>query len=89
LGFKITYTAENLDFKQVYLPASWFTEAAGQGELIETDSKSAPYMDVYYQDGEFSHVRLFVRANPFHVSWGRLDDEPNLAEKFNKDTLQL
>lgn len=89
LGFKVTYTAENLDFKQVYIPASWFTQAAGKGEIINTDSGSAPYMDVYYRNGEFSHVRLFVRANPFHVTWGRLEDEPNVEEKFNKETLEL
>ncbi|MFO7780482.1 MAG: hypothetical protein R6W94_02540 [Spirochaetia bacterium] len=89
LGFKVTYTAANLDYKQVYIPTSWFTQAAGKGELIETASKSAPYMDVYYRDGEFSHLRLFVRDNPFHVTWGRLEDEPNAEENFNRDTLEL
>jgi len=89
LGFKVTYTAENLDYKEVYIPTSWFTQAAGKGELIETSSKSAPYMDVYFQNGEFSHVRLFVKDNPFHVTWGRLEDEPNAEEKFNTDTLEL
>jgi hypothetical protein len=89
LGFKVTYTAENLDYKEVYLPTSWFTQAAGKGEIIRTSSKSAPYMDVYYAEGEFSHVRLFVRENPFHVTWGRLGDEPNVEEKFNKETLEL
>lgn len=89
LGFKVTYTAPNLDYKQVYIPTSWFTQAAGKGEIIQTASKSAPYMDVYYENGEFSHVRLFVRDNPFHVTWGRLEDEPNVEEKFNRDTLEL
>ena len=89
LGFKVTYTAANLDYKQVYIPTSWFTPAACKGELIETPSKRAPYMVVYYENGEFSHVRLFVRDNPFHVTWGRLEDEPNADEKFNKDTLEL
>lgn len=89
MGFKVTYTAENLDFEQVYLPASWFRKAAGQGELVETNSRSAPYMDVYYRDGEFSHVRLFVRRNQSHPSWGRLEDEPNAAERFDVDTLEL
>lgn len=89
LGFKVTYTAENLDYKEVYIPTSWFTQAAGKGELVETSSKSAPYMDVYFRNGEFSHVRLFVRDNPFHVTWGRLEDEPNAEEKFNTDTLEL
>jgi len=89
LGFKVTYTAENLDYKQVYIPTSWFTQAAGKGQLVETPSKSAPYMDVYYENGEFSHVRLFVRDNPFHITWGRLEGEPNAEEKFNRDTLEL
>ena len=89
LGFKVTYTAENLDFEEVYIPSSWFTSAASKGELVETDSKSAPYMDVYYRNGEFSHVRLFVRDNPSHVSWGRLTDEPNAEEKFSAEALDL
>ncbi|MFW6223710.1 MAG: hypothetical protein ACOC4A_02360 [Spirochaetota bacterium] len=89
LGFKVTYTASNLDFKEAYIPTSWFNRAADKGELIETSSQSAPYMDIYYRNGEFSHVRLFVRDNPFHVTWGRLEDEPNAEEKFNRDTLEL
>lgn len=89
LGFKVTYTAENLDFKQKYIPSSWFTQAAGKGEIVHTDSKSAPYMDVYFRNGEFSHVRLFVRDDPNHTSWGRLKNEPGTQEKFNVETLDL
>jgi len=89
LGFKVTYTAENLDFKQLYIPSSWFTEAGGKGEIIRIASKSVPYMQVYFREGEFSHVRLFVHSNPSHISWGRLGKEPSLEEKFNVETLDL
>ncbi|MFO8063727.1 MAG: hypothetical protein ACQETQ_05385 [Spirochaetota bacterium] len=89
LGFKVTYTADNLDFQEKYIPSSWFNSAAGKGDLVETGSKSAPYMDVYFRNGEFSHVRLFVRDNPDHVSWGRLGNEANTQENFDVETLEL
>lgn len=85
-GFKVNYTAADYSRVEVYIPNDWFSTAAGKAEVIYTPSASAPYMDVYYNRGEFSHVRLFVKQDRNHISWGRLEGQ-DVASRFDKETI--
>jgi hypothetical protein len=85
-GFKVNYTAADYSRVEVYIPNDWFTTAAGKAEMIYTHSGSAPYMDVYYNQGEFSHVRLYVKQDRNHLSWGRLEGQ-DVSARFDKETI--
>ncbi|MFP4483911.1 MAG: hypothetical protein ACLFO1_03555 [Spirochaetaceae bacterium] len=87
-GFKVTYTADDYARQEVYLPQGWFTRAGSQGQLVSTHSDAAPYMDVFYSNGEFSHVRLYVPADRNHIAWETLEEE-GVAENFNVETVTL
>ena len=87
MGFKVNYTAADFSRVEVYIPNDWFTTAGGQAEIVYTPSESAPYMDVYYREGEFSHVRLFVKEDRNHLSWGRLEGEGNVAARFDIESI--
>jgi flagellar biosynthesis protein FliQ len=89
LGFKVTYTADDYSRQTVYLPQNWFTEAGGQGQMVSTSSEAAPYMSVFYDNGEFSHVRLFVPRNRDHIAWESLEDIEGEADNFNVETVSL
>ncbi len=90
-GYKIVYSTSRLETAENYLPARWFEQAAGIGEIVYTDRRAAPFMQVYYYDGEFSHIRLFVRRNTAHPSWGLLPNRPEERERFDQvgDELQV
>lgn len=88
-GYVVDYNDSELYFQRTYLPGRWFTAAAGQAEILYSMDKSVPYMVVYYIDGEFHHVRLFVHQNPFHSSWDQLPAGIDLEEEFAVDTLQI
>jgi hypothetical protein len=89
LGYKVLYQQQDLSLGEVYLPNSWFSKAAGRAELINTRSTAAPYMEIYYNNGEFAYVRLYVRRNPNHVSWGSLRPGEAPEEAFDQETLNI
>ncbi len=88
LGFKVTYTANDYSRQELYLPQGWFTRAGSQGQLVNTYSEAAPYMDVFYDNGEFSHVRLYVPVDRNHLAWETLQEE-GVEDNFNVETVTL
>lgn len=88
-GYKVIYNRSDLYPGEVYLPGRWFTNAASKGEILYTSHPSAPYMTVFYENGEFSHVRLYAQENRAHRSWGALGSGQDLSEEFSTDTLQI
>ena len=89
LGYKVEYNDSELYFQEAYLPGRWFTNAAGMGEIIYSMDKSVPYMVIYYVNGEFDHVRLFVHENPYHSSWDQLPAGADLTEGSSVETLDI
>lgn len=88
-GFKVTYNRTDLYPAEAYIPADWFVASAGRAELIETSNRSVPYMTVFYRDGAFDFVRLYVHPSRSHVSWGALPDGTDLSEEFGIETLEI
>ncbi len=84
-GWMVTYRTSDLRLAETYLPAEWFMTAGGRGEMIYTHSTNAPYMDVYWLDGQFSHIRLFVPVNRNHPTWRVLPSASGVADRFAVD----
>ncbi|MDR0316480.1 MAG: hypothetical protein LBH97_06230 [Treponema sp.] len=75
----------------VYLPGEWFDAAAGKGEVITLPSGTAwPSLSVYYRNGEFSHVKLYVHRWRGHETWGNIRQTVNIDDRFeNIETIRL
>jgi hypothetical protein len=83
-GYVIMYRKGGTELATTYLPREWFDEAAGKGDLINLESGPKwPYLTVYYRGGVFSHVRLYVRRDRNHASWGNIPLGVNLDEQFD------
>jgi len=83
LGYVIVYRKGAIQMARTFIPMEWFTDARGKGEFIGLRSGSEwPSMSVYYQNGEFSHVRLRVRVDHSHESWGFVPLNVNIDDKF-------
>jgi hypothetical protein len=89
LGYKVVYIKSDLSLGTFYVPLQWFTAPAAKGDLIWGNHPSFPYFSIFYKNGEFSHIRLYVRRAKSHQSWGNLAPDPALKEKFDIDTLEL
>ncbi|MDR2630217.1 MAG: hypothetical protein LBC60_04775 [Spirochaetaceae bacterium] len=90
-GYIVSYRKGVNGIARAYLPIEWFTEAAGKGELIYMPSGTSwPYLAVYYKDGAFSHVRLYVRKDRGHSTWGNVPLSVNIDDRFeNVEDLKL
>lgn len=90
LGYMVTYRKGGSQISRAYLPQKWFSRAGEKGEIIKLDGGADwPYLIVYYKNGAFSHVRLFVRNSFSHPSWGSLPAGVPGDEKFDVEELKL
>ncbi|MFQ3620655.1 MAG: hypothetical protein SNJ78_06895 [Spirochaetales bacterium] len=95
LGYKILYTTSKLDIAETYLPHAWFAHSSSRdgklvkGEIQWGDDPTYPYMIIYWKNGKFSHVRLFLKKNMNDLSWGSLNPTEDLSAKFNVEELIL
>jgi hypothetical protein len=83
-GYVVQYRKGLFQYGRAYLPAEWFTATGTKGEVIPLPpGKIWPSMTVYYKDGVFSHVRLYVHRLPSHQSWGSIPQNINIDDKFD------
>ena len=82
-GYKVVYRTSRLEIAETYIPAAWFGQRPdARGQLLFTNRRAAPYLQMYYLDGEFSYVRLVVRGTA-HPTWGLLPNRPEELQRFN------
>ena len=94
LGYRVVYMKSNFDLHVIYLPKDWFNTAAQTGEdpkaeLVAGKDSTYPYFSVFWEEGEFSHIRLYLHINLMHPSWGNMDPTWDLTDKFKVETLNL
>jgi hypothetical protein len=83
-GYVVKYRRGAMGMATTYLPREWFNDAGGKGDLIYLDpGPKWPYLTVYYKEGQFSHVRLYLFRNRGHESWGNIPLGVNLDEQFD------
>lgn len=83
LGYIILYRKAGNLIARTTVPANWFTDIGGKGEIIGIGSgKEWPSMTVYYKNGEFSHIRLRLRRDRTHETWGVVPLNRNIDDQF-------
>jgi hypothetical protein len=86
-GFRVVYRKGSADVAAVYLPARWFV-SGGKAELVRGNDTSFPYMSIFYKDGKFDHLRLYVLADQHDPTWGILEPSEG-AGKFASEDLKI
>jgi len=89
-GYVIYYRTQT-GITTVGLPYSWFNEAAGKADLVRLPpGTNMPSMSVFYRDGEFSHVRVYIHRNRNHFTWGSIPQGIDTSRFFtDEDTLKI
>ena len=89
-GYVVQYRKGINQIGRAYLPSEWFTNAAAKGEIINLPKgKEWPSLTIYYKDGEFSHVRLYVHPHQGHQTWGYIPQNVNIDDRFDVETVQI
>ena len=86
-GYRVLYRVGTSGIADVYLPISWFVPG-GKGELVRADDPSFPYITVFYKDGKFDHLRLYVKTDTRDSTWGVLPPSDGIG-KFSSDELKI
>lgn len=93
LGFKVLYMANDLQVKEIYLPNTLFEQQEEGGrersKVFKGYDKTYPYLTVFWKDGEFSHVKLYLKPDYSDVTWGALHDPDAHDENFRNATLEF
>jgi hypothetical protein len=82
-GYIVVYRKGVNQMARTYLPLEWFTNSAGKAEQIALGSgKAWPYLTIYYKAGQFSHIRVYVRRERSHETWGVVPMNLNIDDYF-------
>ena len=83
LGYVIIYRNMANRIVRTHIPQEWFSDIGGRGEVVYLGTgREWPSMTVFYQNGEFSHVRLRLRRERTHETWGVVPFGINMTEQF-------
>lgn len=84
LGYRILYFKSTMEYGEMYVPTAWFTfSGGGKANVIWGESAEFPYLTIYYVDGKFDRILLYLHANMHDVSWGTLPPGIDLTSQFN------
>jgi hypothetical protein len=74
--------------ERAYIPLEWFKVTPQQEEPPKAEmillgvGTEYPHLTVYYNNGVFDHLRLYVRKESNHESWGVVPSSMNLDSYF-------
>ena len=82
-GYIIQYRTGTHGIATVGIPNEWFTDAASRAELIQLPrGRNWPSMSLFFKEGQFSHIRLYVHRAKGHETWGSIPQATDLSRFF-------
>ena len=90
-GYKVTYFTSHGDLKTIYVPLEWFYQVSDyktsdgfvKAELVRGHGPAYPFIQFFWKDGKFHHLRLFVVADYNDRTWGVVNPAEDMASKFD------
>lgn len=69
-GYLVQYRSGANTISTIGIPYEWFTDSASRAELMKLPpGRDWPSMSIFYKEGEFSHVRLYIHRTRAHTTW--------------------
>ena len=88
LGYRLTYSPSVGVIKDLYIPLAWVVPG-GKAEMISDHGPQYPYLEVFYKNGKFDHVRLYVESDMNGPTWGTLPATVDLTQAFAVEELTI
>lgn len=89
-GYKVLYRIDKALAHPIYIPIEWFSpnspktdDGFTKAEFVYGYGPAYPYMTLFWRDGKFHHLRLFVNANYNDYSWGVIKPGDDFSGKFD------
>jgi hypothetical protein len=89
-GYVVQYMCASSAVAVIGIPNEWLANAAGRAEIVTLPVVSDwPTMTVFYVDGKFSHVRLYIHPAKSHYTWGNIPQGTDVSKFFSQDSFNL
>ncbi|MEW5816178.1 MAG: hypothetical protein AB1798_12385 [Spirochaetota bacterium] len=88
-GYRVVYIKSDMNLGVIHVPMAWFQNAGGKAEAVWGTDTSYPYFSIFYKEGKFDHIRLYLHRDRKHSSWGMMNPTPETDKGFETDTLGL
>ena len=83
LGYVVLYRKGANNMGQAYIPHEWFRFGVGKAQLFQLgDGPTWPSMSVFYKEGAFYGVKLYVAKRTTHLTWGNIPSNVNIDNRF-------
>ncbi len=86
LGYKVFYMTNDLNNKEIYLPNELF-DTSDSSKIFFGKGKAYPYMQIFWKDGEFSFVKLYLKEDFRDITWGSFNNPDDHDESFKNADL--
>jgi len=84
-GYLIFYRTHT-GIEIIGVPYRWFNDSAGMADIVRLPGGTNwPTMTVFYKEGEFSNLRLYVHRNKAHITWGSVPQGTDVSSHFPED----
>jgi len=86
------YKNDNKTLSFLHIPREWFNrvtaesiDGSSKAELRFGNNPTIPYMQVFWKDGQFHHLKLFVNPKMDAAMWAVIPDPAKENDKFVVD----
>ena len=84
LGYKVQFWTSKSQVGDIYIPLTWFNQGPNsKADIIYGNEPSYPRLVIFWVDGKFDHVNLYVLNNYESGTWGVLNQAGDLTSQFN------
>ncbi|HET6449982.1 MAG TPA: hypothetical protein VFI08_01675 [Spirochaetia bacterium] len=84
LGYVVQFYSSKQKRQDVYIPLAWFNNGvSSKADIVYGMEAAYPYMAIYWADGKFDHVTLYVNSDDNNPTNGVLTQGPDLTNAFN------
>ena len=84
LGYMVQFWSSKSQISNIYIPLTWFNQGPNsKADIIYGNERGYPYLSIFWVDGKFDHVNLYVLNNYDSLTWGVLSQATDLTSQFN------
>ena len=84
LGYVVQFFNSKSKVVDVYVPLTWFNKGINsKADIVYGNEPGYPYMSIFWADGKFDHVTLYVESDAHSSTWGVLTPAQDLTNQFN------
>ncbi len=84
LGYMVQFWTSKSTVGQIYIPITWFNQGPNsKADIIYGNEPGYPRLVIFWVDGKFDHVNLYVLNYYESLTWGVLSQAADVTSQFN------